>query len=165
MGSQNGAKIEPVSKNHSKIDIAIELRFFIDFWSPRVSKIEAPNPTFPSKIVCFAVWERKPTFLTRGGFWIDFGAHLAPFWHHFGRKMEENQENIEPEPASKNNRFLIVFLIDFWTILAPFWTSFSPGRPPKIEENRSPAPSGSFWPHRGHFVPVWGSSWPVWAPF
>ncbi len=81
-------KTEPKStqyrKRHSKIDIAIDLRFFIDFWSPRDSKMEAPKFTCPSQTFCFTAWERKPAFWTRSEFWIDVGALLASFWNHFG---------------------------------------------------------------------------------
>ena len=112
-GPKTESKSSQCRKTHSKIDIDIELRFFIDFRSPRVSKMEAPNPTFPSKIVCFAIWERKPAFLTRNGFRIDVGAHLAPFWHHFWRKMGENRIKSSPSPLQKTIGFLIDLLLDF----------------------------------------------------
>jgi hypothetical protein len=99
------SKTEPKStqyrKRHSKIDIAIDLRFFIDFWSPRDSKMEAPKPTFPSQTLCFTAWERKPAFWTRSDFRIDFGALLASFWHHFGWKMGEHRTKSNPNPLQK----------------------------------------------------------------
>ena len=75
--------------------------------------MEAPNPTDPSQTLCFAVSERKPAFSTRSGFCVDFGTHLAPFWHHFGVEMGKTQTKIASEPASKNNYFFEWFFDRF----------------------------------------------------
>ena len=66
--------------------------------------MEAPNPTDPSQTICFPTSERKPAFLTRSGFCIDFGAHLDPFWHHFGVEMGLKTKKIVSEPASKKKK-------------------------------------------------------------
>ena len=132
-------------KRHSKIGIAIDLRFFIDFWSPRDSKMEAPKPTVPSQTLCFTAREQKPTFWTRSDLWIDVGPLLASFWHHLGWKIEENRITSKPNPLQKTIVFLIAFLIDLWTILVQNATTFSWRRRPFFDQNRIPAPDLAIW--------------------
>ena len=75
--------------------------------------MEAPNPTDSSQTICFPTSKRKPAFLMRNGFCIDFGLHLVPFWHHFGVEMNKKIKKIVSEPASKNNRFFEWFFDRF----------------------------------------------------
>ena len=103
-GSQNGAKIEPVSKKHRpQIVIDTEHRFSLILGHLGSRKWKPRTQLFLQKAFVLLYESETAFFLTRGGFEINFGTHLASFWHHFGRNVREKSEKIEPETASKNN--------------------------------------------------------------
>ena len=86
LGSRNRAKIGKKSIRHR---YRHPPPFFHKFWSAVGFKVEVPNPTCPSETICFCGWQRKPAFVTRGRFCIDFGTPSAPFWHHFGAQIDK----------------------------------------------------------------------------
>ena len=103
--------------------------------------------------------------MTRDSFCVDLGTPSAPFWHHFGAKIEKMGLRNDIENHSV---FYCVFFIDFRSILAPkSMTPFVEKASYSAPKIRLRAPGGSFGPFLALWcrfrVPFWSFWTPCWC--
>ena len=114
-------------KKCSNNDLEIELCFLIDFCTNWAHQMDVPNPYNDEKTIVFTVWQRKPVFLTRRHFLIDFGLNFDPFWYLFWCKMHPKTiQRAILKPSCLQARFLM----DFALFLSPEKFTFSRRGPP-----------------------------------
>ena len=132
-GLPNGAKNDPNSEKTTENRSLSGTRCFHRFGGAWDLKNGSPEP---SQTICFPTSKRKSAFLTRSSFCIDVGTHLAPFWHRFGREINEHPKNY---PARIRFQKPSVFRICFLSVWEPFWLlfprDFRPEDLPRRHEN------------------------------